>query len=107
MTMFQTLYLPIGVPTFDLTAAGKVFEASAALLRAVDAETAVPQEMLLGLDKLNAFTEDKCPDLVVLQNVTFANGAYTAEVLRRSTAPSCSGRRRSPPPIPAGSSSTR
>ncbi|MBQ6266246.1 MAG: fucose isomerase [Clostridia bacterium] len=87
MTMFQTLYLPIGVPTFDLTAAGKVFEASAALLRAVDAETAVPQEMLLGLDKLNAFTEDKCPDLVVLQNVTFANGAYTAEVLRRFDCP--------------------
>ena len=85
--MFQTLYLPIGVPTFDLTAAGKVFEASAALLREIDAETAVPQAMLLGLDKLNAFTEDKQPDLVVLQNVTFANGAYTAEALRRFDCP--------------------
>ena len=83
MKKFQTAYLPIGVPTFHLESAQKEFEKSALLLRSVCGNVAVPDEMLLSLDKLNAFMDGIDPDLIVLQNITFANAAYAMEVLRR------------------------
>ena len=84
---FEYLYIPIGVPTFHLESAGKLFEESIKLLKDIDGDVKVPDEMLLSIDKLNAFTEDKHPDLVIVQNITFANGAYISEVLRRFDCP--------------------
>lgn len=84
---FSYLYLPIGVPTFHLESAQKAFEDSAALLKKIDDSVEVPSEMLLSLDKLHAFIDDKKPDFVVIQNVTFANGAYTTEILRSIECP--------------------
>ena len=83
MKQFQTAYLPIGVPTFHLESARKEFDRSAALLRGICANTLVPDDMLLSLDKLNGFMDTLDPDLIVLQNITFANAAYTMEVLHR------------------------
>ena len=83
MKPFQIAYLPIGVPTFHLESAQKLFEASAGLLRSLEPNTAVPEEMLLSLDKLQAFMDTVDPDLLVLQNVTFANAAYASEMLHR------------------------
>lgn len=77
------IYLPIGVPTFHLESAQKEFEKSAALLKSIDENIKVPDEMLLTVDKLNSFVADKRPVLIIVQNVTFANGEYIAEVLRR------------------------
>ena len=84
---FNYLYIPIGVPTFHLESAGAEFEKSIELLKSIDSAVKVPDEMLLSIDKLNAFTADKNPDLVIVQNITFANGAYIAEVLRRFDCP--------------------
>ena len=84
---FNYLYIPIGVPTFHLESAGAEFEKSIELLKNIDSAVKVPDEMLLSIDKLNAFTADKNPDLVIVQNITFANGAYIAEVLRRFDCP--------------------
>ena len=84
---FTYLYLPIGVPTFHLESAQKEFEKSVALLKSVDDSVVVPSEMLLSLDKLHAFIDDKRPDFVVVQNITFANGAYMTEVLRTLDCP--------------------
>ncbi len=83
MRQFQVAYLPIGVPTFHLESAQKAFDESAKLLRSLELNTAVPQEMLLSVDKLSAFMDVIDPDLIVLQNVTFANAAYASEVLHR------------------------
>ena len=83
MKTFQVAYVPVGVPTFHLESAGKLFEASAALLRECTDNVAVPEEMLLSVDKLSAFLDRVDPDLIVLQNVTFANAAYASEVLHR------------------------
>ena len=85
--MFQTAYIPIGVPTFHLESAQKAFDDSVSLLRAIDPDVKVPQEMLLSLDKLNAFLDTLSPDLVIVQNVTFANAAYMSAVLRRFSCP--------------------
>ncbi|MCM1188765.1 MAG: fucose isomerase [bacterium] len=87
MKEFQVVYLPIGVPTFHLETAGQEFEKSAALLRSIDRNVKVPEEMLLSTDLLRKFTEGLSPDLIVLQNVTFANAAYAAEVLSRFDCP--------------------
>lgn len=81
MGEFRIAYVPIGVPTFHLPSAQEQFDLSAALLREVCPETYVPEEMLLSVDKLRAFLSGICPDLIVLQNVTFANAAYASEVL--------------------------
>lgn len=84
---FQTAYIPIGVPTFHLESAGKEFEKSIDLLKSIDENVKVPGEMLLGIDKLHAFMDTIEPDMVIVQNITFANGAYITEVLRKFDCP--------------------
>ena len=84
---FNYMYIPIGVPTFHLESAQKEFDKSVALLKSIDENVDAPEEMLLSIDKLNSFTENKNPDLIIVQNVTFANGAYIAEVLRKIDCP--------------------
>ena len=58
---------------------------SVELLKKLCDNVAVPDEMLLSIDKLNAFLDTINPDLIVLQNITFANAAYASEVLHRFT----------------------
>lgn len=87
MNKFQVVYVPAGVPTFHLESAQKEFEKSVALLRSIDAETICPEEMLLSMDLLGAFLEPLNPDLVIFQNITFANAAYMSDVLRRFDCP--------------------
>ena len=84
---FEYLYVPIGVPTFHLESAKAEFDKSAELLKSIDDGVKVPSEMLLGIDKLNAFLADKNPDLVIVQNITFANGEYMAQVLKSVNCP--------------------
>ena len=43
--------------------------------------------MLLTLDDLRTFLDGLDPDLIVFQNLTFANAAYMSEVLRRFDCP--------------------
>lgn len=87
MSKFQVAYVPIGVPTFHLESAQKEFDKSVELLKSLTDGVAVPEEMLLSIDKLNAFLDTVNPDLIVLQNITFANSAYASEVLRRFECP--------------------
>ena len=84
---FNAVYIPVGVPTYHLETAQDQFERSCAMLRTVDESFVCPDEMLLGLDKLRAFIEGKNPDLVVFQNLTFANAAFMSQVLRRFDCP--------------------
>lgn len=87
MSNFQVAYVPIGVPTFHLESAQKEFDKSVELLNSLTDGVKVPEEMLLSLDKLNAFLGTVNPDLIVLQNITFANSAYASEVLRKFDCP--------------------
>ena len=85
--MFRSVYIPVGVPTFDQTAAADMLQRSTALLREIAPEIDTPEGLLLGADKVSAFTDGKAADLAVIQNITFANGAYTAEALRKLDCP--------------------
>ena len=84
---FKAVYIPVGVPTYHLETAQDQFERSCAMLRTVDPDFVCPSEMLLGLDKLRDYLEGKEPDLVVFQNLTFANAAFMSQVLRRFDCP--------------------
>ena len=87
MKDFSLVYIPVGVPTFHLESAQDQFERSIKLLRSVDANAVCPDKMLLNLDDLRAYMQGLEPDLIVFQNLTFANPAYMSEVLRRFDCP--------------------
>ncbi len=87
MSKFQVAYIPIGVPTFHLESAQVEFDNSIAMLKDISADCVFPDKMLLSLPDLTAFLETINPDLIVLQNNTFANAAYASEVLKRFTCP--------------------
>lgn len=87
---FEIAYVPIGVPTFELVSAGELFKESGDALTELapaDSKVVLPGEMLLSIDKLNAFLDRVDPDLIVLQNITFANSAYASEVMSRFQCP--------------------
>lgn len=84
---FQIAYVPIGVPTFHLESAQKEFDKSVALIKSLTDACVFPKEMLLSNDLLDAFLEECQPDLVILQNITFANAAYASEVLKKLDCP--------------------
>lgn len=84
---FQVAYVPIGVGTFHMESARAQFERSAELLRSLTGGCVCPDDMLLTVDTLAEYLDGLCPDLIILQNVTFANAAYAGEVLKRFTCP--------------------
>ncbi|MBN2604894.1 MAG: fucose isomerase [Bacilli bacterium] len=83
MKKFEVLYCPIGVPTFHLESAQREFDASISLIKAIEPNAIVPDEMILSINLLKSYLEDKSPDLVIIQNVTFANAAYATEIFKR------------------------
>lgn len=87
MKEFQVAYVPIGVPTFHLESAQIQFEKSMELLQGLTANGIYPKEMLLSIDLLKEFLEEIHPDLIILQNITFANAAYASEVLKNFDCP--------------------
>ena len=87
MSGFQVAYIPIGVPTFELVSAQKEFDKSVELLSSIVPDVKVPKEMLLSIDLLKEYLDSIQPDLIVLQNITFANAAYASEVLKRFNCP--------------------
>lgn len=84
---FQIAYVPIGVPTFHLESAQKEFDKSVALIKSLTDACVFPKEMLLSIDLLDAFLEECQPDLVILQNITFANAPMASEVLKKLDCP--------------------
>ena len=87
MKDFQVAYVPIGVPTFHLESAQIQFEKSIEAISSVTSDCVFPEEMLLGIDKMDAFLDTVSPDLVILQNITFANAAFASELLHRLDCP--------------------
>ena len=87
MNRFTPVYVPVGVPTFHMPSADEAFAKSCALLRDLDPCFVCPQDKLLSVDALRDFLAPLSPDLIVFQNLTFANAAYVSEVLRRFDCP--------------------
>ncbi len=84
---FQVAYVPIGVPTFHLESAQIQFDKSVELIKSQTDAGVFPKEMLLSIDLLDKFLDSIDPDLIILQNITFANAAYASEVLKKYDCP--------------------
>lgn len=82
----QILYLPIGVPTFDLKVADEDFKQSIENLKE-NFDFVYPDQPLFSVDKIKEFLKDKKADLVILQNLTFANSDYAMEVQKYTDCP--------------------
>jgi L-fucose isomerase-like protein len=87
MKKFEVLYVPIGVPTFHLESAQIAFKASTELIQSIEPEAVVPNEILFSIDILKSFIENRNPDMIILQNITFANSAYATEVFKNFDVP--------------------
>lgn len=87
MKEFQVAYIPVGAPTFHLESAQAEFEKSINLLKSITPNVVVPDKMLLTIPDLEEFLRKIEPNLVVLQNITFANAAYASQVLKRFDCP--------------------
>lgn len=85
--MFNLLYLPIGVPTFELVSAKKLFDESVATLKSIADNVIAPDDMLLSVDDMLDFMNDKEADMVVIQNSTFANSAYCEKIIEKFHCP--------------------
>lgn len=78
----KAVYYPIGVPTYDMEAAQKIFDASSSLLRNIGYHVQYPDNTILSLSALEKqITKNGNADLVIIQNITFANSAYTAKIV--------------------------
>lgn len=84
---FKILYIPIGVPTFELVSAKKLFDESVSLLKSICPDTIAPDDMLLSVDDMVDFIADKNADMVIIQNSTFANSAYAEKIIECFTCP--------------------
>ncbi len=78
---FEAAYIPVGVGTFHMPSATDQFEKSIAMLKSLEPEIKVPGEMLLSVAKLREYLDTIDPDLIIFQNLTFANAAYASEVM--------------------------
>ena len=87
MKDFTPVYIPVGVPTFHLESAKDLFDRSIKLLRGTEPAFVVPDDMLLSVDSMSGYISDLEPDLIVFQDLTFANAAYMSEVMRRFSCP--------------------
>ena len=87
MEHYSVLYLPVGVATFDMQYAQQLFEESRTMLLELYKDVICPPEILLSPKALSVFLQDKRPNLIILQNVTFANAAYAAEVIGHKNVP--------------------
>jgi L-fucose isomerase-like protein len=87
MEKFQVVYIPIGVPTFHLESAQDQFNQSVQLIKRLTVDGIYPEKPLLTIDDLKAFIDRVNPNLVILQNTTFANAAYATEVIKRFNCP--------------------
>ena len=83
----KILYVPIGVGTYHMETAAAAVEASRTLLQSIDPGIICPEQILLTSDAVADFVGDQDPDLVIVQNVTFANAAYMTEALKRVRCP--------------------
>jgi len=80
---FKAVYIPVGVGTYHMETAQDQFERSVKMLREVNPDVLCPEKILLTLADMRSYLDGVQPDLVIFQNVTFANAAYMSEVLRR------------------------
>jgi len=83
MKDFEVVYLPIGVGTFHLESAREQMRLSRELIEGLCGSLRAPDDLLLTVEAVTSFLDGADPDLIILQNATFANAAYAEEIVSR------------------------
>ena len=87
---FRIVYVPIGVGTFHMESAHEALDASRGLLETLTEELSkehasmslkAPEDILFSPAAVHDYLAGEEADLIILQNITFANAAYTQEAL--------------------------
>jgi len=79
---FKPVYVPVGVGTYHMETAQDQFERSVKMLKSINPDIVCPENILLSVNDLRAYIDNVNPDLIIFQNITFANAAFMSEVLR-------------------------
>ena len=77
----HTVWVPAGVPTFHMPSAHEAFSASLDLLTELCPGLDAPEDILFSPDEVCSFLTGRDPDLIIFENITFANAAYAGEVM--------------------------
>lgn len=80
MKDLRTVFLPIGVPTFDMPCARALCKSSVETLGRLCPGLIFPDDIILSPEAFDDFTAGLDADLVIVQNTTFANSVYAARV---------------------------
>ena len=84
---FNVVYVPVGANTYVLETMQNIMDSSADLLRSIYPEALIPSQMLLTNDVLQTWLDSVNPDVIVYQNLAFANATYITEIIRRFNCP--------------------
>ena len=87
MKAFSVLFVPVGIENYDKVTAKNLFERSSRAIKHIWTETRCPDHMLCSAEQVNTWMENAHPDLIIYENITFANGAFSAEAVRNSHCP--------------------
>ena len=82
MAEFKALYIPAATGTFHMETAEDQFRKSVTALKSISDNIICPEEKLIGSDAVKEFVKGRKAELVIFQNLTFANGAFISEVLK-------------------------
>lgn len=84
---FQILYLPIGKQIYNLEQAQMKLGDSVQVLKKIDKNIIIPQDILLSKGDIDSFLQDKQPDFVIVQTLTYADASYITEIIRKINCP--------------------
>lgn len=87
MSAFTVLFVPVGILNYDRLTAAELFERSCKAVKSVWKEAICPDHMLCTTDQVRAWVENVHPDLIIYENITFANGAFVSETVKMAHCP--------------------
>ncbi|KJS19433.1 MAG: hypothetical protein VR72_18445 [Clostridiaceae bacterium BRH_c20a] len=79
----KVAFLPIGRVNFHMESANDSFQKSREMFKKIYPKVLMPKELLTSLDMLADYLKNiEKPDLIILQNTTFVDSTFAAEVVR-------------------------
>jgi L-fucose isomerase-like protein len=84
----KVAFLPIGRSTFHMESASDSLQKSREMFAKIFPDVVMPKELLTSLDMLSDFLKSiERPDLIILQNTTFVDSTFAAEVVHHFNCP--------------------
>lgn len=88
MIDLKVVYLPIGRVNFHMESANECLAKSKEMLKAIYPDISMPDGILTSVEDLNAYLKSQRNiDLIILQNTTFVDSTFAAEILRHCDSP--------------------